>query len=853
MDEQDKNEIEQKNENILMTKYEYIDNLNIIDFERENFVNSIEEETLLEYVESFRRQFVQIFPSRQESLFLSPLNEFGVRKFVCSSIRPTLQRFVNLWDYQKCIEFICSSLSYIPLKQETQVPDLLISNDILLKIRYADCLDYSNLACSLLRGAGYNAFIVYGIANYQITQNIQTNNDINPNILNETKWIFHDDDNDHDDEDDENNDNDDDDFEIPQYYDYKKGSSSNKKITNEEIKTYKEYLLEKENALKNKKKAELDKLESIQQKELFDPLKDKRVHFWILIKKGLRDIENDFFVEPVSGNIYKINDENLPFIRIESIWNDKNYWVNVQNTNCIGNMSFDLNDTKCWEFILFDQENKDENKENDENNEQEKKEKIDEKEEKEILTLPKCWMKPFFITQKDIDYPFPNNHKIINYNKCKLEKYNKFYNKNGLILKLTLFKDNTRLIIQEIREIFKDRHDLLIKRVTKIGGIKYELYDIGRNSGLYQLININKQIRITKFYDNSRIDNLIKRKEIFGKKIIETFKNDSIIKRIIYLNNNNKHKDKDNNQEKEFGISKIEQYYSKLIKNDNHENIRLLTFDILNEKYIINYHYGQNRILSKNITFNKKTGEVNGWTPDPLNKNPSTIKLKQQFQDLIIKEKNIMTEIRERERNFNILINKLSQQRQINNLKLLKDSYTISKEIIKESSLKDMMIMMTNNKDHQINTNDDEYNDNDYSMLHSFLPNNNNNKTDNNLNREQIDQIKEDCLRSLKERLVSRLNIITRRLHSEIEKLEDIKTKYEDWQNNDIEHGDQIIINKWNENQDLLNEEKENEFKLIKSEIEFKIKIIKQRLSRHEQQSINKMNSLSDLLDCYFK
>merc|ERR1712228_464 len=126
--------------------------------------------------------------------------------------------------YKKSIKFVSSFLKYYPLKQQTQFPDLLISNDILLKIRYGDCLDYSNLLCSLLRGSGYNAFIVYGIAKYEITQNNQTNNNINKDILESTKWND-DDDDDNDDDGDKNEEKQNDqssniNFEIPEYYQY---------------------------------------------------------------------------------------------------------------------------------------------------------------------------------------------------------------------------------------------------------------------------------------------------------------------------------------------------------------------------------------------------------------------------------------------------------------------------------------------------------------------------------------------------------------------------------------------------------------------------------------------------------
>ena len=83
------------------------------------FKNTAEEETILEYVESFRRQFVQLFPHRPE-LILCPFNEFGVRKFVCSSIRPTLQQFTINWHMKQCAQFVADFLEYKPLKQPTQ-------------------------------------------------------------------------------------------------------------------------------------------------------------------------------------------------------------------------------------------------------------------------------------------------------------------------------------------------------------------------------------------------------------------------------------------------------------------------------------------------------------------------------------------------------------------------------------------------------------------------------------------------------------------------------------------------------------------------------------------------------------
>merc|ERR1712228_602362 len=213
----------------------------------------------------------------------------------------------------------------------------------------------------------------------------------------------------------------------------------------------------------------------------------------------------------------------------------------------------------------------------------------------------------------------------------------------------------------------------------------------------------------------------------------------------------------------------------------------------------------------------------------------------EQFQALIVSEKNLLTEIRERERAFGLLLTKISKEREIKNLKLKKDpnqKIDDDDDNEKEEEEEEQVIDAANE-----NEDDDEF-----TMLQSFLPTAQNEKNLSSLNKEQIDQIKEDCLRSLKERLVERLNIITRRLHEEIECLESAKTEWENYQNTEIDHN---ADNMANYNEQILNEEKESDFKALKKECEFKIKIIKQRLSRHERLSIQRMNKLSQLLEEY--
>lgn len=49
----------------------------------------------------------------------------------------------------------------------------------------------------------------------------------------------------------------------------------------------------------------------------------------MLVLSGSRDIEDNFFIDPLSGNGYTTDDGN--FLGIESVWDNYNYHVNMQD------------------------------------------------------------------------------------------------------------------------------------------------------------------------------------------------------------------------------------------------------------------------------------------------------------------------------------------------------------------------------------------------------------------------------------------------------------------------------------------------------------------------------------------
>ena len=83
--------------------------------------NTNKEELCLEYVENFYSQFKKLFPERP-ALFICPLNEAKIPKFVCTTVRPSLLPYRDLYDYGRCATFVSNIIEYEPLANPTALP-----------------------------------------------------------------------------------------------------------------------------------------------------------------------------------------------------------------------------------------------------------------------------------------------------------------------------------------------------------------------------------------------------------------------------------------------------------------------------------------------------------------------------------------------------------------------------------------------------------------------------------------------------------------------------------------------------------------------------------------------------------
>jgi len=83
-----------------------------------------------------------------------------------------------------------------------------------------------------------------------------------------------------------------------------------------------------------------------------------RLHAWVFMQKGKRDLQESFFIEPSTGRRYNI--EDAPYFTVETIFNHKNYWINMEVERPIREINFDFenDNTGEWEYVMISADDK---------------------------------------------------------------------------------------------------------------------------------------------------------------------------------------------------------------------------------------------------------------------------------------------------------------------------------------------------------------------------------------------------------------------------------------------------------------------------------------------------------------
>lgn len=84
------------------------------------------------------------------------------------------------------------------------------------------------------------------------------------------------------------------------------------------------------------------------------------MHAWVVVLPEAggprrQEVLEPFFIEPSSGQNYALDNHqtDLLYHGVESIWNDRNYWVNMQtSTAACSQIDWTLRDNSLWESLL---------------------------------------------------------------------------------------------------------------------------------------------------------------------------------------------------------------------------------------------------------------------------------------------------------------------------------------------------------------------------------------------------------------------------------------------------------------------------------------------------------------------
>lgn len=309
---------------------------------------------------------------------------------------------------------------------------------------------------------------------------------------------------------------------------------------------------------------------------------------------------HDIFIEPTTGRTYFL-DSNCPYHSIEAIFNNKNFWVNLDPSREIENLSmkFDRDQTGEWEYVMVTA-SKGEDDEEDEGDADSGPED-DQIEDEENLDMPPPWSPKLIVLPEKFADGTRGGQKTLFYKKCRVDFYSECKQVDGLVKRVTLYKDYKRLVVKEIRSYYACRIDKLYLR--RRFPYKFKLIEHYESSALSahwkKMVMVDGEYRKIWFYHHRNEDGLIYREEQIGSRTFERFKDRE--DRLVYRSVKFTTKDKD-----QAGANMGQTF----VLSENLHLKRSVTIEKMTQKYGLAPEKDAERQIAK-CEFNLKDGEVN--------------------------------------------------------------------------------------------------------------------------------------------------------------------------------------------------------------------------------------------------
>ncbi|XP_065517544.1 dynein regulatory complex subunit 7 isoform X4 [Lathamus discolor] len=717
--------------------------------------NSPKEKQLLRVVDNFLQQYIHLCPNRKP-LFLHPVNECGVEKFVSTTVRPTLLPYMELYDWDGCASFVSDYLVMEPLECPITLPSSLYSPTTTLKHQRGNCFDFTVLLCSMLIGAGYDAYCVQGYATLE-TCTMDETQELCPLLRKPLET------------------------QVPKEEEKKKYRI--KPLPDMQSKFELQQEVKKAAAIEaSQKDKERDKKEVGNPKH--EPLHGLRVHAWVLVLSGKREVAETFFINPFTGNRHNTTDKR--FLGIESVWNHRNYWVNMQDCrHGCQDLIFDLGDAVRWEIMLSESNPlqllpEEEEELFDSDTEREKRMSFD---------MPPSWVAPIRIPPREFETRYCQGKKVTLYNKAKLEKWAPYLNGNGLVQRLTICAG-------------PDSHTYT--SLEPKTGHTMEFYNEARVDGLQKRVETASEM--TEYF-MGRDDFLYLRHVDFGKQGDETQGIDMNSKPIV----------------------QIKECFHRNPEKPADEDVAECIFLITEENIHLTYHLKDKYITASKKLFHKLPQKASKehkvfMTPETcttyqagsFEKGKSLFHLYNLLKELTAKEKRVKEQVQQSEAEV-LTILKIRQTEEAD----IKLSVSIYNRERNEERRRQHEAMESTMKDELLGQKKQ-----DLDYLAPFLIQNG---CRDKLNKEQALCVRDDCLTDFKHHLTYKVNLIQARLEKAVEELQ----KRHLW---------------FQENKNQLSTKEKDDYLFSCSESMFHINVIEQRLNREKQMAPQKYLALEDKL-----
>mmetsp|Transcript_46212 Transcript_46212/g.88190 ORF Transcript_46212/g.88190 Transcript_46212/m.88190 type:complete len:1493 (-) Transcript_46212:386-4864(-) len=835
---------------------------------------SPKEQLMLDYVEKFRLQFVELYPTRRP-LLLFPPNECAVNKFVCTTVRPSQLPFTDLYDHPSCIRFVADFLKYEVLENPIEYPENLPSPYSVLTWQAGDCFDFSSVLVSLLTGVGYDAYCVMGYAPKAVTFSdqelltcpiLEREAALRLAEANRPKPKP----------------------EVATKYRVKEALALESNFDREMYDKEMARIMEEQRQMEQDRIAAEEEEARAEVQSDPDEFLGRRVHCWVLVMAGQREIPENFFVEPSTGRCYPCGES--PYEGVEFIWNHTNFWVNMQESTVkmdpskpgkigLPDISWDLKNTDKWEYVLETQDpleslnrveeevpaaapvalaTADENAEGvapmapvpaaagperpterrnsrafrgqsstklqvmDAPSVHDEQEEAEERAPEQTLDMPPSWVPKLKIPREIFDMRCPKGEKLTEYCKCTYEVYAMFgecARWDGKVSKLTIFLDLERTKVQEVREVFARRKDRLRERhIFHLDDKTQEYFDPGSSFGLKEITTVKKKERLMHFYKSARLDGLVTRKEEFGLKLTEHFeeRDDRLVYRSATYDplpprppsppgaaGAKRVGRKKKSDEPQQPMRKMTEKFSLDPAVDSEQCVRKRTYFVVGDQIRLDYHYGKNRITANSRIYSKD-GVSQITQINPLEEKPKDQVLLEEWQSLVLAEKECTQNIRDVEKECKSIVHQRNKDEQ--NIAQITPYYDV--------------VRVKHDESDEEGTGEDDKVEHDY--LSPFLPATVGGRQ---LTKDDALKVRENCLKALKDRLIERANIIQARHDEETAALAKRQTNFQ-------------------RDRDNMGRPEEEEYEQACEESMFRIHILEQRLKRHEEQALQKYYDL---------